>query len=322
MQAIAPQEWIAPPPVGRSREGVLGLIGNTPLVKLHRLTEELTGIEIWAKTEWKNPGGSVKDRAALRIFEEAERSGALSPEKTLLDATSGNTGIGYALVGAAKGRRVKLVIPGNASPARLQILRAYGAEVVRTDPLEGIDGAILEARRLAAGGGDRIFYADQYSNPANWRAHYDTTGVEILEQSRGLLTHFIAGLGTTGTFVGVARRLAEERPWVKLVSFEPDSPLHGIEGLKHLDSSIVPPIYDPYIADERRTITTEAAQAMVLRLAREEGLLVGISSGAAAAVSLEIAREEAARGEPARIVTVFPDSAEKYMTERFWEESA
>lgn len=298
---------------------LLRLIGNTPLVRLRRVAADVPGAEIHGKAEWRNPGGSVKDRPALRIIEEAERSGALGSGRTLLDATSGNTGIGYAMIAAAKGHAVTLCVPRNASPERLRILRAYGARLILTDPGEGSDGAIREARRLAAESPERYFYADQYSNPANWRAHYDTTGPEILRQTGGRLTHFVAGLGTSGTFVGVGRRLAEDAPHVRLVSFEPDAAFHGLEGLKHMESAIVPAIYDPYLADERRAVSTEAAHAMVRRLAREEGLLVGVSAGAAVVVALEVAREAAARGEPARVVTVFPDGADKYLSERFWE---
>ena len=300
---------------------LLRLIGNTPLVRLRRVAADVPGAEIYGKAEWRNPGGSVKDRPALRIIEEAERSGALGSGRTLLDATSGNTGIGYAMIAAAKGHAVTLCVPRNASPERLRILKAYGARLILTDPGEGSDGAIREARRLAAESPERYFYADQYSNPANWRAHYDTTGPEILRQTGGRLTHFVAGLGTSGTFVGVGRRLAEDAPHVRLVSFEPDAAFHGLEGLKHMESAIVPAIYDPYLADERRAVSTEAAHTMVRRLAREEGLLVGVSAGAAAAVALEVAREAVARGEPARVVTVFPDGADKYLSERFWEDA-
>jgi len=304
----------------RKSGGILGLIGKTPLLRLSSLTADLPGVTIEAKAEWRNPGGSVKDRPALRIVEEAEGSGALAPGKALLDATSGNTGIAYALIGRTQGFPVTLCLPRNASPERLRILRALGARLVLTDPLEGMDGAIRVARQLAAEEGNRFYYADQYSNPANWRAHFETTGVEILEQTGGRLTHFVAGLGTTGTFVGVGLRLYEEASTVRLVSFEPDSPLHGIEGLKFLATSIPPAIYIPDLADEQRRVTTEAAQAMARRLAREEGLLVGVSSGAAAAVALEVGREHALRGEPARIVTVFPDGAEKYLSEHLLEE--
>src|SRR5436305_6775563 len=293
---------------------VVDLIGRTPLVRLRRFERETPGVELYAKAEWQNPGGSVKDRAAARMILEGEASGALTPARTILDATSGNTGIAYATIGAARGYKVTLCVPGNASPERKLILRALGAELVLTDPLEGTDGAIREARRLYAAGPDRYFYPDQYNNDANWRAHFDTTGPEIIEQTSGRLTHFVAGLGTSGTFVGTGRRLRQFNPGIKLISFQPDSPLHGLEGLKHMASAIVPGIYDPALADEDLRVATEAAYKMVRRLAREEGLLVGVSSGAALAAVLEVAR----RIERGVVVTVFPDGAEKYLTEAFW----
>jgi len=294
--------------------GVLDLIGRTPLVRLYRFERETPGVELYAKAEWQNPGGSVKDRAAARMILEGEASGALTPGKTILDATSGNTGIAYAMVGAARGYPVKLCLPGNASAERKLILRALGAELVITDPLEGTDGAIRHARQLHAGDPDRYFYPDQYSNDANWRAHYDTTAPEIIEQTSGRLTHFVAGLGTSGTFMGTGRRLRRFNPAIKLISFQPDRPFHGLEGLKHMESAIVPGIYDPALADEDRRVDTERAYDMVRRLAREEGLLAGISSGAALAVSLDVAR----RLESGVIVTIFPDGAEKYLSDSFW----
>src|SRR5437763_10257312 len=293
---------------------VVDLIGRTPLVRLRRFEREAPGVELYAKAEWQNPGGSVKDRAAARMILEGEASGALTPERTILDATSGNTGIAYAMVGAARGYRVKLCVPDNASPERKLILRALGAELVLTDPLEGTDGAIREARRLHAADPQRYFYPDQYNNDANWQAHFDTTGPEIIEQTSGRLTHFVAGLGTSGTFVGTGRRLRRFNAAIKLISFQPDSPLHGLEGLKHMASAIVPGIYDRTLADEDLRVATETAYAMVRRLAREEGLLVGISSGAALAATLDVAR----RIDRGVIVTVFPDGAEKYLTEAFW----
>jgi cysteine synthase B len=293
---------------------VVDLIGRTPLVRLRRFERETPAVELYAKVEWQNPGGSVKDRAAARMILEGEASGALTRERTILDATSGNTGIAYATIGAARGYRVTLCVPDNASPERKLILRALGAELVLTDPLDGTDGAIREARRLHAAEPDRYFYPDQYNNDANWRAHYDTTGPEIIEQTSGRLTHFVAGLGTSGTFIGTGRRLRRFNPAIKLISFQPDSPLHGLEGLKHMASAIVPGIYDPTLADEDLRVATETAYGMVRRLAREEGLLAGISSGAALAATLEVAR----RIERGVIVTVFPDGAEKYLTERFW----
>lgn len=297
---------------------VLELIGRTPLVRLQRLASETPGVELYAKAEWQNPGGSVKDRAAWRMIAEGEASGALTPGLTILDATSGNTGIAYAMIGAARGYAVRLCLPENASEERKLILRAFGAELVLTDPLEGTDGAIREARRLKAADPARYFYPDQYNNAANWWAHFDTTGPEIIEQTGGRLTHFVAGLGTSGTFVGVGRRLRQFNPAVKLISVQPDSPFHGLEGLKHMDSAIVPGIYDPTLADEDLRIGTERSYEMVRRLAREEGLLAGISSGAALAASLEVAR----RLERGVIVTIFPDGAEKYLTEKFWAADA
>src|SRR5438094_4635807 len=293
---------------------ILDLIGRTPLVRLRNFERETPGVEIYAKVEWQNPGGSVKDRAAARMILEGEASGSLTPDRTILDATSGNTGIAYATIGAARGYKVTLCVPGNASPERKLILRALGARLVLTDPLEGTDGAIREARRLHAAEPERYFYPDQYNNDANWRAHFDTTGPEIIEQTSGRLTHFVAGLGTSGTFVGTGRRLRRFNPAIKLISFQPDSPLHGLEGLKHMASAIVPGIYDASLADEDLRVATETAYTMVRRLAREEGLLAGISSGAALAATLDVAR----RIERGVVVTVFPDGAEKYLTERFW----
>jgi cysteine synthase B len=297
---------------------VLDLIGRTPLVRLQRFERETPGVELWAKAEWQNPGGSVKDRAAARMILDGEAAGALTPDRVILDATSGNTGIAYAMVGAARGYRVKLCLPDNASPERKMILRAFGAELVLTNPLEGTDGAIREARRLKAAEPDRYFYPDQYNNDGNWRAHYDTTGPEIIEQTSGRLTHFVAGLGTSGTFMGTGRRLREANSSIKLISFQPDSPLHGLEGLKHMETAIVPGIYDPSLADEDMRVSTEDAYTMVRRLAREEGLLVGISGGAALAGALKVAKT----ARNAVIVTIFPDSADKYMSERFWNAPA
>jgi cysteine synthase B len=306
---------VHPSLVERPRAGVLDLIGRTPLVRLHRFERDVPdGVELYAKAEWQNPGGSVKDRAAARMILEGEASGALAPGKTILDATSGNTGIAYAMVAAAKGYAAKLCVPDNASPERKLMLRALGAELVLTDPLEGTDGAIREARRLFAAEPDRYFYPDQYNNDANWRAHYDTTAPEIIEQTSGRLTHFVAGLGTSGTFVGTGRRLRAFNPKIRLISFQPDSPFHGLEGLKHMETAIVPGIYDPAVADEDLRVSTERAHDMVRRLARDEGLLAGISSGAALAVMIDVAR----RLDSGVIVTVFPDGAEKYLTDAFW----
>jgi cysteine synthase B len=293
---------------------VLDMIGRTPLVRLHRFERETPGVELYAKAEWQNPGGSVKDRAAARMILDGEASGALTPGKTILDATSGNTGIAYAMVGAARGYKVKLCVPENASPERKLILRALGAEVVLTNPLESSDGAIREARRLYAEDPDQYFYPDQYNNDSNWKAHYDTTAPEIIEQTSGRITHFVAGLGTSGTFVGTGRRLRKHSPAIKLISFQPDSPFHGLEGLKHMESAIVPGIYDPTLADEDLRIDTERAYRMVRRLAREEGLLAGISSGAAVAAMIDVAT----RIPAGVVVTIFPDGAEKYLNESFW----
>jgi cysteine synthase B len=296
---------------------VLSLIGNTPLVRLRKFCTDFPEALILAKAEWANPGGSVKDRAAWNIVQEAERAGLLTPGKTLLDSTSGNTGIAYAMIGAARGYRVKLFMPLNVSQERKHILQAFGAEIVYTDPMEGSDGAIRKVRELAEKEPEKYFYANQYNNPANWRAHYQTTAQEIFEQTEGQITHFVSGLGTTGTFVGTARRLKELKPSVQCISFQPDSPFHGLEGLKNIPTSIVPGIYDPSVADENLEVSTEESYAMTLRLAREEGLLVGISSGAAMVAALKVA----SKVRQGVVVTVFPDSGDKYLSERFWSES-
>jgi cysteine synthase B len=301
---------------------LLDRIGNTPLVRLERLTADLPGIQILGKAEWTNPGGSVKDRAAAAIVLDALKREQLCPGISLLDATSGNTGIAYAMLGAALAFPVTLCMPSNVSPERKRILNAYGAEVLWTDPAESSDGAIRKARELArtSDRASQYFYADQYSNPANWRAHYTGTANEILEQTGGRITHFVAGLGTTGTFMGVTRRLKEVNPKIECISMQPDSPFHGLEGLKHMATAIVPAIYDSHLADRNLEVETEAAYAMAKRLARTEGLLVGISAAAAAAASLRIAEEQAALGKEAVIVTILPDAADKYLSERFWEE--
>jgi cysteine synthase B len=292
------------------------LVGNTPLLELSSISREVPGVRILGKAEWYNPGGSVKDRPALWMIRDGEKSGLLTPEKIIIDATSGNTGIAYAWIGAALGYKVKLCMPKNASEERKKILRAYGVEVVLTDPSEGSDGAIREARRLYAGDPERYFYPDQYKNPANPRSHYESTAPEIWEQADGEVTHFVAGLGTSGTFVGTATRLREYNAEIKVISFEPDSPFHGLEGMKHMASAIVPEIYDPTIADQNLGTPTEDAYDMVKRLAREEGILVGISAGAAVATSLRVAREL----ESGVVVTVLCDNADKYLSENFWEE--
>jgi len=290
------------------------MIGRTPLVRLRQFERETPRVELYAKAEWQNPGGSVKDRAAARMILDGESTGLLTQHRTILDATSGNTGIAYAMVGAARGYKVALCLPENASPERKLILRALGAELRLTSPLEGTDGAIREARRLYASDPDKYVYPDQYNNDANWRAHYDTTAPELIEQTSGKLTHFVAGLGTSGTFVGTGRRLRKFNPAIKLISFQPDAAFHGLEGLKHMASAIVPGIYDPTLADADLRIDTERAYRMVRRLAREEGLLAGISSGAAVAAMLDVAKG-LDRGS---IVTIFPDGAEKYLNEPFW----
>lgn len=295
------------------------LIGNTPLIGFSRITAHLpANVNIYAKAEWHNPGGSVKDRAALNIIKTAEAQGLLTPGKVIMDSTSGNTGIAYAMIGAAKGYKVKLFVPSNASPERLAILKAYGVQLELTDPLEGSDGAIEAVRKLAVEEPDSYFYANQYDNAANWQAHYQTTGLEIWNQTDGTITHFVAGLGTTGTFTGTSRRLKEFNPAIESVSIQPDSPFHGLEGLKHIPTAIKPGIYDEQLVDRNLGISTEATYVMARRLAREEGYLVGISSASAMVGALQLAEEAADRGERATIVTVFPDNASKYLSEAFW----
>src|SRR6185436_17986170 len=299
---------------------ILSYIGNTPLIRLERIAEGLPGIEIYCKAEYFNPGGSVKDRPALGMILDGENSGKLDKTRTILDATSGNTGIAYAMIGAAKGYRVKLCLPSNASSERKRILKAYGAEIVFTDPGEGSDGAIRKCREIYAADPDRYFYPDQYNNPANWKAHFETTGPEIIEQTGGRLTHFVTGLGTSGTFVGVSRRMRRDLPGVKCYSAQPSSGFHGLEGLKHMPSSIVPGIYDPSLADGNLWIETEDAHRMVRQMARQEGLLVGVSSGGNVSAALQVGRDLASRGESGLIVTILSDSADKYLSEHFWDE--
>jgi cysteine synthase B len=288
------------------------------LLPLRRIAARLSPrVHLYAKAEWFNPGGSVKDRPALNILRTALAEGRLAPGMRLLDSTSGNMGIAYATLGAALGISITLALPANASPERVSILRALGADLILTDPLEGSDGAIQVARRMAAEQPERYFYANQYDNPANWRAHYHSTGPEIVQQTGGRVTHFVAGLGTTGTLVGVARFLREYHPEIRIVAGQPDSPLHGLEGLKHLPTAIRPGIFDPDLPDRTLDISTEAAYAMVRRLAREEGLFVGISSGAAALAALQVAGEL----EEGVVVTVFPDAGYKYLSDQaLWEE--
>jgi cysteine synthase B len=295
---------------------ILGLIGNTPLVSFKRVSDPGGDVQLLAKAEWYNPGGSVKDRAALNMILDGERRGLLTKDKILIDATSGNTGIAYAMIAAERGYRVKLALPRNASVERKQSLIAYGAELILTDPTESTDGAQRYVKNLVEESPGKYFYPDQYNNDANWRAHYETTGVEIWNQTAGRVTHFVAAMGTSGTFMGVTRRLKEFNPDVQCISVQPDSPLHGLEGVKHMGSAIVPGIYDPTLADEQIDVATEDAHQMVLRLAREEGYLVGVSSGA----NLFAARQVARGLKQGVVVTIFCDSAAKYLSESFWQD--
>ncbi len=306
----------------RLGSGILDRVGNTPLIRIDGLDDRIRGVAVLGKAEWVNPGGSVKDRAAKAIVLDGIERGLIGPgkKKHLLDATSGNTGIAYAMLGAAMGFPVTLVMPSNVSPERKQILAAYGVEIVWTDPANGTDGAICKAREMASNNPETYWYADQYSNDNNWRAHYRTTADEIWQQTEGRVTHFVAGLGTSGTFVGTTRRLKELNPRVQCISLEPDSPFNGLEGLKHMETAMVPRIYDAHLADRKMEIETEAAYAMARRLARERGLMVGISAAAAVAASMRVAEECAERKEQAVIVTVLCDGADKYLSERFWQE--
>jgi len=320
------QSFSAQPPAEGSVAGpgqsLLERIGNTPLLRFDQLTVQLPGITLLGKAEWHNPGGSVKDRAAANIVAEGRRSGRFSAGKILLDATSGNTGIAYAMLGAAAGFPVTLCMPQNVSAERKKILRAYGANIIYTDPGEGSDGAIRKARELAATDPDLYFYADQYSNDANWLAHYHGTANEIWQQTEGSITHFVSMLGTSGTFMGVTRRLRELNPKVRCISLQPDAAFHGIEGAKHMPSAIVPRIYDPLLADANLEIVTEEAYAMCRRLARECGLLLGISAAAGIAGSLRVAEQIRRENDrQAMIVTILCDSGDKYLSERFWTES-
>src|SRR6201984_652300 len=308
--------------IGHSKLGQSSLdrIGNTPLLRVERIARDLPNLQLLGKAEWYNPGGSVKDRAAFNIVKEGRRSGKFSAGKTLLDSTSGNTGIAYAMIGAAEGFPVTLCMPENVSVERKRILFAYGADIIYTDPSDGSDGAIRTARELFARDPEKYFYADQYSNPANWQAHYHGTAEEIWQQTEGRVTHFVAMLGTSGTFIGTSRRLKELNPNVRCVSLQPDSAFHGIEGAKHMASAIVPKIYDPKLADEDLGITTEDAYKMAIRLAREEGLLVGISAAAAVVGCLKVA-ERRKKGQQVAVVTILCDSGDKYLSERFWTEA-
>jgi len=286
-------------------------IGNTPLIRLRNITRDLpVGVEVLAKAEHLNPGGSVKDRPALWMILEGERSGRLQPGMTILDATSGNTGIAYGMIGAARGYPVTICLPRNAGMQRKRILRSFGVELIETDPLQSTDGAQLVARELSAREPEKYFYADQYNNPANWRAHYESTAREIWEQTEGHVTHFIAGLGTSGTFVGTSRRLKELNPTIRAISMQPDSPFHGLEGLKHMATALIPGIYDSALADENIEVSTEDGQEMARRLAQEEGLLVGTSSGANVFAALRLALS-LPRGSV--VVTILCDGGERYV---------
>jgi len=297
---------------------LLDRIGNTPLLEI-RLARR-GDVRVFAKAEFFNPGGSVKDRPALNMIRKGEHSGQLLPGKVLLDSTSGNTGIAYAMICAAKGYRVKLCLPANASPERKEILRAYGAELVLTDPGEGSDGAFRTCQKIYEQDPETYFYPDQYSNPANWQAHYETTGPEIIEQTAGRITHFVAALGTTGTFTGVTRKLKRDLPGVQCISVQPASPLHGLEGTKHMPTSIKPGIYDPALADDNLWIETEDAYALARRLAREEGLLVGISAAANVLAATRVAEQVSKKQQSGSVVTILCDGGQKYLSESFWND--
>ena len=309
----------APPTVVHGGRSIIDLIGNTPLLSFRRVAEHVAPVRVMAKAEWYNPGGSVKDRAALHMILDGERRGALTRDKILLDATSGNTGIAYAMIAAERGYRVKLALPRNASLERKQTLLALGAELILTDPTESTDGAQRAVKKLYEAEPDKYFYPDQYNNAANWRSHYDGTGREIWQQTGGSVTHFVAGLGTSGTFMGVTRRLKEYNPAIVCIAMQPDGPLHGLEGMKHMASALVPGIYDPSLQDAQIDIDTDDAHRMVLRLAREEGILVGPSAGANMVAALRVAEQLKAEGvQDATVVTIFCDSAAKYLSDRWW----
>jgi cysteine synthase B len=311
----------APAPILRpSSTSLLAQIGNTPLLRMEKIAADLPGIEIYGKAEYFNPGGSVKDRAALNMILDGERTGRLRHDRIILDATSGNTGIAYAMIAAARGYRVRLCLPQNASEERKRMLRAYGAEMIFTDPAEGSDGAIRKCHQIYEADPDVYFYPDQYSNPANWKTHYEHTGVEIIGQTGGRITHFVTSMGTSGTFMGVSRRLKRDVPGVQCISAQPSSGFHGLEGLKHMPTAIVPAIYDPTLADDNVWVETEDAYAMVRRVAREEGILVGISSGANLVAARAVAKQVVERGEEAVIVTMICDNADKYLSEPFWND--
>ncbi|MER3472732.1 MAG: cysteine synthase [Armatimonadota bacterium] len=306
-------------PTGALRQGadIESLIGNTPLIRLRRVTRSLPpSVQVCVKAEWFNPGGSVKDRPAWNMIRVAEQDGRLTPDKIIIDATSGNTGIAYAMIGAARGYRVQLCLPANANPERKRMLRAFGAELILTDPREQTDGAIRRVQQIVEAEPERYFYPDQYNNPANWQAHYHGTGVEIWEQTQGQVTHFVAGMGTTGTLMGTGRRLKEYNPNVRLIAVQPDGPFHGLEGLKHLRTALVPGIYDPTVPDEQMEVSTESANAMARLLAREEGLFVGISAAGAIWCALQVA-EHLSSGV---VVALAPDGGSRYITDPLWEE--
>ncbi len=315
-----PAATLAPPFPRSGADTLLGQIGNTPLIRLGKIDADLPGIEIYAKAEFFNPGGSVKDRAALNMLLDGERRGLLTRDKIILDATSGNTGLAYAMIGAAKGYRVRLCLPRNASHERKQMLKAYGAEMIFTDPAEGSDGAIRKCREVYDADPGIYYYPDQYNNPANWRAHYNSTGAEILAQTGGRVTHFVACMGTSGTFTGVSRRLKDELPGMTCISAQPSTGFHGLEGLKHMPTAIVPGIYDEHLADANIWLETEDAYRMTRRLGREEGILVGISSGANVVAAREVARQLVEQGREAVIVTILCDGAGKYLSEPFWDD--
>lgn len=299
---------------------LIDTIGSTPLLRLDSLTADLAGVSIWAKAEFMNPGGSVKDRPALRMVQEGLRTGALAPGKTLIDSTSGNTGIAYAMICAALGYPVSLCMSASASPERRSILRAHGAELILTPAAESSDGAARRCHEIVSANPDRYFFPDQYSNPANWQAHFHTTGPEIIEQTDGELTHFIAAIGTSGTLMGVGRRLRQDLPHVQLYSVQPTAAMHGLEGVKHMDTAIVPKIYDPGLADGDYRVETEDAWKMCKRMARNEGLLIGVSAGGNLVAARRLAESLAASGEKATIVTILCDGAEKYWSEHFWND--
>src|SRR5579883_2212514 len=306
--------------ISTPKTSLLNQIGNTPLIRLAKLEREFPGVEIYAKAEFFNPGGSVKDRAGLNMILEGERAGKLTPQHTILDATSGNTGIAYAMIGAVKGYRVKLCLPANASHERKQILKNYGAEMVFSDPGEGSDGAIRLCKKVYEENPSQYFYPDQYNNPANWKAHYEGTAIELLDQTGGSITHFVACMGTSGTFMGTSRRLKRELPAIQCISAQPSSGFHGLVGLKHMPTAIVPGIYDPALADDNLWIETEDAYHMTRWLGRKEGLLVGMSSGANVHAAREVAKRLVKEGRTGVVVTVLCDGATKYLSEPFWND--